>query len=234
MEKNLIPVIVDLKLDWVSHKAAKYACEHWHYSKTIPVGKLVKIGVWEDNKYIGAVLFGRGANNNLGKAFNLKQDEVCELVRVALKAHKTQVSKIIAIAIKLLKKTNPGLKLIVSYADSGQNHHGGIYQAGNWIYDMSSNAMSTVINGKKYHNKSVYSKYGYNGLKKLIDNGINASHVKDDPKHRYLMPLNKEMREKIKKTAKPYPKRVKQAIASHQDDSGRASLTNTLQTNCGV
>lgn len=196
-----------LKLDWCSHKAARYACEHWHYSKVIPVGKLVKIGVWEDDVFVGVVIFGRGANNNLSKAFNLKQEQVSELVRVALKKHKSPVSRIISIAIKLLKQSNEGLKLIVSYADSGQGHHGGIYQAGNWIYDLSSISTSTIINGKRMHNRSVYSKFGFNGLQKLIALGINAKHSKDKPKHRYLMPLNKEIRKMVVKHSKPYPKR---------------------------
>ena len=29
----------ELKIDWATHEAAKYACLHWHYSKTIPTGK---------------------------------------------------------------------------------------------------------------------------------------------------------------------------------------------------
>ena len=42
-----------LKIDWASHEAAKFACVNWHYSKCLPIGKLVKVGVWEDSKYIG-------------------------------------------------------------------------------------------------------------------------------------------------------------------------------------
>ena len=49
----------DLKLDWCDIKAARFACMNWHYSKSVPVGKLVKVGVWENKKYIGCVLFGR-------------------------------------------------------------------------------------------------------------------------------------------------------------------------------
>jgi hypothetical protein len=41
---------VDLKVDFCSYEAAKYAVEHWHYSKTMPAGKTVKIGAWEDDK----------------------------------------------------------------------------------------------------------------------------------------------------------------------------------------
>jgi hypothetical protein len=39
--------MVDLKVDFCSHEAAKYACEHWHYSRCVPASKLIKIGVWE-------------------------------------------------------------------------------------------------------------------------------------------------------------------------------------------
>lgn len=94
---------VELKIDWASHEAAKYACEHWHYSKCLPVGKLVKVGAWENGKYIGVVLFGRGANRNMGSKFGLGQDKCVELVRVALTKHISPVSKICALAIRYLK-----------------------------------------------------------------------------------------------------------------------------------
>ena len=67
-----------LKIDWATHEAAKYACEKWHYSGCLPVGKLVKVGAWEDKKFIGVVLFGRGANYNMVKGYGLGQDQGCE------------------------------------------------------------------------------------------------------------------------------------------------------------
>lgn len=57
-----------LKLDWCSHAAAKYAVEHWHYSGSLPTPPLVKVGVWEDEQFIGCVVFGRGSVQNLGRA----------------------------------------------------------------------------------------------------------------------------------------------------------------------
>jgi len=124
---------VELKLDWCSHEAAKYAVEKWHYSQRMPVGKIVRVGAWEDKQFIGCVLFARGANNAIGIEYGLTQIEVCELVRVALHKHQSPVSRIGAIAMKLLRKASPGLRLVVSYADSEEGHHGGIYQAMNWI-----------------------------------------------------------------------------------------------------
>ena len=121
---------VDLKLDWCSYEAAKFAVEHWHYSKCMPIGKLVKIGVWEDNKYIGAVIFGYGNNQFQGVAYGLVQTQICELLRIALTEHKTPVTKISSIALKMLKQSNKGMRLVVSYADPEQGHNGAIYQAG--------------------------------------------------------------------------------------------------------
>jgi len=134
-----------LKIDWATHEAAKYACLNWHYSKTIPVGKLVKIGVWENNKFVGVVIFGRGANKSLGTPYNLLQTECCELVRIALTKHITPVSRIMSIAIKLLKNIHKDLKLIISFADGEQNHHGGIYQANNWVYVGKTNSADEYL-----------------------------------------------------------------------------------------
>lgn len=224
----------DLKIDWCSHKAADFACRKWHYSGVIPVGKLVKVGAWENGKFIGCVLFGRGANNNMLSPFGLKQDQGCELVRVALTNHITPVSRIMALALKFLKKSNPKLRLVVSYADVDQGHHGGIYQATNWIYSGIMNAGSMgafIIHGKKVHPKSVHSK----GVKQTIDEvrkhlDPNATIFKTKGKHRYLMPLDKAMKDELQSLHKPYPKRIKQATVNDQLASGGAAPTDTLQS----
>jgi hypothetical protein len=225
---------INLRIDWATHEAAKYACENWHYSKCLPVGKLVKVGAWENEKFIGVVIFGRGANNNMLKPFRLLQDQGCELVRIALTRHSSPVSKILSLAIKFLTKQSPELKLIVSYSDADQDHHGGIYQATNWIYDGLKNAGTMgafIINGKKTHPKSVHSKgikQTIEAVKKHLD--PNATIFKTKGKHRYLMPLDNETRKSIMPLAKPYPKRMKQANSGDQPESGGAAPTHALQS----
>lgn len=193
----------ELKIDWASHEAAKYACENWHYSKCLPVGKLVKVGAWEQGKYIGVVLFGRGANRNMGTSYGLGQDECVELVRIALTKHQTPVSKIGSMAIRFLKKQSNGVRLIVSYADPEQGHHGGIYQAMNWIYKgPSSKSIKIWYNNKWSHKKTV------------DDAGVDQTNLKRkivDGKHTYLFPLDEQIRQRVIPMAKPYPKRPKQA-----------------------
>ena len=149
---------VDLKIDWATHKAAKYACENWHYSGCLPSGKLVKVGVWEEGKFIGVVLFGRGANNRMAGSYGLTQNNACELVRIALKSHSSYVSRIASQAIRFLRRQSPGVRLIISYADPKQGHYGGIYQAGNWVYSGSSQAQrELIINGVFTHKRSATS-----------------------------------------------------------------------------
>ena len=100
------PAKPELRIDWATHEAAEYACKNWHYSRCLPAGKLVKVGAWEDGKFIGVVLFGRGASPTLGAKFALTQETCVELVRIALRNHKTEVSRIAAIAMRFLKKSN--------------------------------------------------------------------------------------------------------------------------------
>ena len=216
----------NLKLDWASYEATKFACLNWHYSKCLPVGKLVKIGVWEENKFIGVVLFGRGANKSLGQPYGCDQTESCELVRIALKIHKTPVSKIISIALKFLKKSNPKMRLVVSFADIEQNHHGGIYQATNWIYDGKSNAADEYLfKGKRWHGRAFRKTHGSH--LKFIDKGLEI--VQGSQKHRYLFPLDQKLRDNLIDKALPYPKRLKQDQVSTPDKIGGAAPTQTLQ-----
>lgn len=227
---------MSLRLDWCSHEAAKYAVEHWHYSETLPAGKLSKVGAWEDGRFVGCVLFSRGAAQHIGTPYGLNQTQVCELTRVALSAHKTQTSRIIAIAIRLLHKLSPGLRLIVSFADTKQGHHGGIYQAGGWVYVGSEAYHMIYVQGKIRHPKTCHSLYGSRGqgipwLRANID--PNARRIEGEPKHKYLYPLDKAMREQIAPLAKPYPKRaasIDSDAPGVQPGEGGADPTAALQT----
>ena len=207
----------DLRIDWATHEAAKYAVETWHYSRVLPVPPLVKVGAWELHKFIGVVIFSRGANNNLLKPFGLYATEGCELTRVALTNHKIPVSRIIKLAMQFLKRNSPELRLIVSFADPNEGHHGGIYQAGNWIYTGRQPDSIEYIgpDGKRWHGRMVKKK-GWttvHGKKRRTLTPDQCTPVERQGKHRYLMPLDGEMRAKIAPLAKPYPKRPKQAMA---------------------
>jgi len=178
---------------------------------------LVKCGVWESGEFIGVVLFSRGASRNLMRPYGLQQEQGCELTRVALRAHLTPVSRIVAIAIRMMHRQNPGLRLVISFADANQGHVGGIYQAGNWIYSGLTNKKIEyeTAGGKRLHSRQV----SRNGSIKQFGEYTTAPKVADckriycEGKHRYLMPLDADMRAQLLPLALPYPKRPKHAMA---------------------
>lgn len=159
---------------------------------------------------MGAVIFGGGATPEIGKPFGVKQHEACELVRVALSGQQqNETSRIVAICVRKLAKDYPRLKVIVSFADESQGHHGGIYQAMGWTYLGRSISDYIRINGKIVHPKSLHSKYGVGGqsipwLRQNVDK--NASRVVQYDKHKYVFPLSKDVKDRLK--PQPYPKRA--------------------------
>lgn len=201
-----LPHKPELKVDWCSYKAAKYAVKHWHYSKRMPTSTLNIIGVWENDSFIGVVIFGHGVGRYLLKPYGLEFNRGCELVRVALRKHKSPVSQIVSYSIKLLKKKNPKLRLVVSFADPDAGHYGGIYQAGNWIYNGKSPRRYMFrhkITGELYYDRSVSENLGIRGV------SVRPSECTKEykpGKFRYLYPLDRNMRKKIEKLRKPYPK----------------------------
>ena len=181
---------------------------NWHYSETMPSGKLIKIGVWEDENFIGTVIYSRGGAPNIAEPYGMDQTEVCELTRVALNDHNAPVTQILSISRKLLTSKCPGLRLVVSYADPEQDHEGTIYQADNWHYERQLDGRDYIkINGKTWHPRSLNAKYGTSSISKLKSEfgPDSVERVPVDGKHKYLYPLDDDLRPKVKDMAQPYP-----------------------------
>src|SRR4051812_47005478 len=110
----------ELRLDWATGAAAKFACERWHYTGSLPNAG-VRIGVWEGGVFAGVILFGIGAGRSTdGSRYGLRRaNEVAELVRVALKpGHVHPVSRCVSIAVRMLRRQSPNLRLLISFADT--------------------------------------------------------------------------------------------------------------------
>lgn len=220
------------RVDWCGYEAAKYACEHWHYSQCVPQSKKQYFGVWEKGDFIGAVIFGRSISPHLGSAFGLDQWGVIELRRVALANHITPVSRIVRICLSLLKGKNPKLRLVVSYADPEYGHNGAIYQAGNWFYIGKSAEMTQYYFRGKWRNDTSLFRLLASG--KLKRDSLPKRRLPG--KYKYLMPLDSEMRKRIELLRKPYPKKCGESIESDAQASsltGRCDTTSPLQVSTG-
>lgn len=228
-----------LKLDWCSHETAKYAVEKWHYSHQLPPFPHVRVGVWEDGVFIGCILFARGATQNLLSPYGLRTTEGAELVRVALAAHRSPVSRVLAIALRMVKKEYPTLRLIVSFADPAHSHHGGIYQATGWLYagQTSPSKMYRDKKGKTWHERvccEIGTKRAF-GKVRVVPRPSECVRIDLPGKYRYLMPLDDDMRQRIAPLAKPYPKRPRAGSSdsgtpADQAGGGGANPTPALST----
>jgi hypothetical protein len=199
------------RLEFCTREAASFATTAWHYSRSMPAGRLVCIGAWEADQFTGCVLFSRGAASNIGTPFGLTQRQIAELTRIALRRdHRTPTSRILAVAVRLLRKQSPGLRLLVSYADPRHGHDGrGVYAAAGWSYlGQTQRERLIVLHGKVTHARTVSSRYGTRSLAWLRANvDSSAEHVIEVPKHKWVLPLDDAMRRQLEPHVRPHPVR---------------------------
>jgi hypothetical protein len=195
-----------LYIDYCEYQAAKYAAENWHYSECLPPIKNVYFGVWEHGDFVGSVVYSRPASASMGDIFDLSADEFAELSRVALRDHENEVSRIVSITISMLEKKDSGLDCLFSYADPVEDHYGGIYQAMNWIYiGRTEPSRVGVRNGEQFHSRTISRKVE---MGHMTRGEVNQEFTfkKTPGKHKYVYPLDDDVRDRAESMQKPYPK----------------------------
>ena len=223
----------DLRLAWVDAATAKKAVEAWHYSKAYVASKTTNIGIWEGISFVGVIVFAYGGNYQAGSPYGMRIGEVVELVRVAMKPHSCQVSRCIRIALLMLKKSSPGVRLVVSYADPVQGHGGSIYKAGGWIFTGQTNPSFEYRAGGKRLQKRAFTGSNFGNSKMQLPPGAIKVHVPG--KLKFLMPLDDEARALILPLARPYlqgPSSIADAPPDQGGDGG-SGPTGGLQTSDG-
>lgn len=132
------------------------------------------------------------------------------------------MTRIVSIALKMLKKLCPGIRVVVSYADRDQGHEGKIYRAGNWINHGECFDEHYLLFGKKVHSKSVFDKYGTRSIDWLVNNvDSKCCRIKTAGKVRYVYFL---------KCAGS----IANDVPAHQAGEGGANPTPALQSSKGT
>jgi len=178
----------------------------------MPVGRAQNYGVWESGRFVGAVLYGRGASPHLAPHLGLDRFEVCELTRVALREHEHPVSQIVSRTLPQLRLSSPRLRVVVSFADPLYGHHGGIYQALNWLYLGTSAPAHAYRDGKgRLHHSRVVTGSGVVrqfGKATRVPRPSELERVELPGKHRYALPLDRALRRRLVRSSLPYPPAV--------------------------
>ena len=180
-----------------------------HYAKRMP-SITYAFGMYEQNKLVGVVCYGSPPSPSLCKGIAGEQNKslVIELNRLVLKNNeKNQASMLIGASLKLLPKP----KIIVSYADTEQDHIGVVYQATNFIYTgLSDKRKEWRIKNCNIHSKTVCEMHT---LEERKSDKNRFEQVDRPRKHRYIYLLaNKRDKSRLTKELnyeiQPSPKKT--------------------------
>ena len=185
-----------------------------HYAKRWPSISYA-FGLFIENELCGVVTYGTPASATLrrGIAGDKFIADILELNRLCLKYNrKNEASFLVGNSLKMLPKN----KIIVSFADSSQNHIGYVYQATNFIYTgLSAKRTDWKIKGKEHlHGQTVADEFRgcENRAQAMREKYGNDFYLLDRPrKHRYLFIVGdkrykKDVIKNLKYDTFPYPK----------------------------
>lgn len=163
---------------------------HIHYARRWPSISWA-FGLFEDDVLCGVVSYGTPPSPTLRQNLAGINNErfVIELNRLCLRNNKkNEASILVGRSIKML----PPNKVIVSYADNGQNHVGCVYQATNFIYTGLSNPgqMFQIHGRPNLHHITIIDEFrgkGVNRAKALRKKyGDDLYTIPYTRKHRYV------------------------------------------------
>lgn len=180
-----------------------------HYAHRMPSVSYA-FGLFEDDELIGVCTYGTPASSTLlsgicGKDY---KNIVKELNRLVLKYNrKNEASFFISKTLKML----PSPMIIVSYADTAQNHNGIVYQAANFIYTgLSSKFKDPKIKGLEHQHHATYA-HGLTNKQLKEKYGDKLYFINRSRKHRYVYFLGnksekKRMMKSLRYKIQKYPK----------------------------
>lgn len=194
--------------------------ESWHYSHRYPGGGTVGYGVFAPDM-VALVTVSTATNaSGVAKRYDLELfPGNYEISRVVAhpNAPKNTASRAIAACFPAWRAR--GWEWLFSYADTGQNHHGGIYQALNCLYvGLSPAERGYLLDGQPIHPRTLVANYGtraWPAVQQLAEkqgkqleriDGMNTA------KHTYIVlcgqpASRKAIRKHLADRVLPYPKR---------------------------
>ena len=168
----------------ISYEDTKPFILNIHYAKRMPSISYA-YGLFLNNELVGIVSYGSPVSPSLCKGIAGLENKsfVIELNRLVLKYNKkNEASMLVGKSLRLLPKP----KIIVSYADTKQNHTGYIYQATNFLFTGTTKPRTDIA--------------GKNGKHSRHHLGDKTKRVFRSAKHRYIfINANKRERKKLLK-----------------------------------
>jgi hypothetical protein len=190
--------------------------------------------IGDSDKLIGCMVYGFpvGAKAPTSVCEGLTKDNVLELTRLYCDdGYGSNIeSYALGQSFKWFRENDKNIKVLISYADNGQEHLGGIYQATNWIYQGLNTDIALMPNYgislsndpyKWIHSRTVFTKWGSGNLEHLRreigkDGYKQFWRREEPPKHRYIQIIGADKKDKkdlikrLKHEVRPYPKNTRE------------------------
>lgn len=192
-------------------------CNQWlllkHYAKRLPSISFA-YGLYEDNVLTGIVTYGMPASPFLCIGVCGKQNKqyVIELNRLCVDSKtKNATSFLVSHSLQMLPKPS----IVVSYADTAQNHVGYIYQACNFLFTGTTKERTDMAGEKGHHSRH--------------NKGDKTNRINRSSKHRYVFFVGskndkKNLLKQLQYLVLPYPK----GESKRYDSSAVVSVQNLL------
>ena len=189
---------------------AKWFALNVHYAKRLP-SITHAFGLFLAGNLVGVVTFGTPPSSTLCKGICGEQykKNVLELNRLVLLNNlPNEASRLVGKALRML----PSPSVVVSFADTDQDHIGYVYQATNFVYTgMSAKFKDPKVKGLEHQHHATYA-HGLTNAQVIKKYGLeNVSFVERSSKHRYVYFVgNKKqkckLREALRYKITDYPK----------------------------
>jgi hypothetical protein len=181
-----------------------------HYAHRLP-SITHAFGLICDGDLVGVCTYGTPASSTLcrGVCGDEHQRRVLELNRlVLLRNLPNEASRLVAGSLRLL----PRPSIVVSYADTSQQHLGIVYQATNFIYTgLSTQFRDPVVEGLEHQHHATYA-HGLTNQQVVEKYGADrVRFVERQRKHRYVIFVGsarqrRHLRAALRYPVHPYPK----------------------------
>ncbi len=187
---------------------------HWwmlniHYARRIP-SITYAFGLIKDGELVGVVSYGTPASNTLcrGICGDDYEKTVVELNRLVLRDNlPNEASRLVGKSLKML----PTPLIVVSFADTKQDHLGIVYQATNFLYTgLSTKRNEWAVKGMEHiHSRTLSHGNTLDSIKEKY--GDDFYYRERSRKHRYIILLGnktekRKMRSLLRYEVQPYPK----------------------------
>ena len=179
---------LEYKVVQIPYSATKDWILNIHYAKRMPSISYA-YGLYRWGEMVGMVSYGTPASPSLCKGVcdEEQRSDVIELNRLVLKDNlPNEASFLVSRSLKML----PTPKVVVSYADTDQDHAGIVYQATNWLFTGTTKPRTDMA--------------GKDGKHSRHHLGDRTNRINRSAKHRYVYFIGTKKEKKVLRDALRY------------------------------